>query len=313
MDFTGIIGLVLGFLLIVFGIVSDFLFGLNNKSISDVAGMVKQLTAFLDIASVLITIGGTMAATICSFPMGAFKDIGKHMKVAFSKSKHKPLDYIHTIVDFAQDARRKGILSLEDKVNEQEDEFMKKSVMLIVDAVEPAKTKTILENELDNLDSRHSASVKIYEKASGFAPAFGMIGTLVGLVNMLANLDLNSAEGASTLTSGMAVALLTTLYGSVFANLLLTPIANKLRFRHAEEMMCKEIIVEGVISIQAGDNPKHIEERLLAFLPQSVRATASSDGGEGGGDDEEGGGGKGKKGKKPAKKGKKGAAADAEE
>lgn len=307
MDFTGVIGLVAGFLLIIFGVVSDFLFGVNEKSISDIAGMLKQLGAFVDMASLLITIGGTFAATVCSFPMAVFKDVGKHMKVAFSKNKHKPLDYIHTIVDFAQDARRKGILSLEDKVNEQEDEFMKKSVMLIVDAIEPAKTKTILENELDNLDTRHSTGVKIYEKASGFAPAFGMIGTLVGLVNMLANLDLEAEGGAASLTSGMAVALITTLYGSVLANLVLTPIANKLRFRHAEEMMCKEIVVEGVIAIQAGDNPKHIEERLLAFLPQELRATAASD--EGGDGDEEGGGDgakKGKKAKKPAKKGKKG-------
>lgn len=305
MDFTGIIGLVLGLVLIVFGIVSDLILpkkdDLGNVIEVDIAKKLpKRLMAFVDVTSVCITIGGTMAATICSFPMSAFKDMGKHMKVAFSKNTNNPLNYIQTIVDFAQDARRKGILSLEDKVNEQEDEFMKKSIMLVVDAIEPAKTKMILENELDNLDTRHSASVKIYEKASGFAPAFGMIGTLVGLVNMLADLDLESPDGASALTSGMAVALLTTLYGSVFANLLLTPIANKLRFRHAEEMTCKEIVVEGVLAIQAGDNPKHIEERLLAFLPQEIRESASS---EGGGDGEEGGGG-GKKGK--AKKPKKG-------
>lgn len=306
MDFTGVVGLIVGFLLVIFGIITDFLFGVGGKSMADTDLLLKQLGGFVDMASVFITIGGTFAATVCSFPIGAFKDVPKHMKVAFSKNKNKPLDYIKTIVEFAQDARRKGILSLEDKVNEQEDEFMKKSVMLIVDAVEPAKTKTILENELDNLDTRHSASVKIYEKASGFAPAFGMIGTLIGLVNMLANLDLNSAEGAGALTSGMAVALLTTLYGSILANLVLTPIANKLRFRHAEEMMCKEIVVEGVIAIQSGDNPKHIEERLLAFLPQDIRSGASSDGSSD--DDGEEGGGKKKKAKKKpkAKKGSKG-------
>lgn len=305
MDFTGIIGLVVGILLMIFGILSSILFpgapdpGTVATPIT-MGIILDQLANFGDMASVLITIGGTFAATVCSFPIGAFKDVGKHMKVAFSKNKNKPLDYIQTIVEFAQDARRKGILSLEDKVAEQEDEFMKKSVMLIVDAIEPAKTKTILENELDNLDTRHSASVKIYEKASGFAPAFGMIGTLIGLVNMLAGLDLDSADGASKLTDGMAVALITTLYGSLLANLILTPIANKLRYRHAEEMMCKEIVVEGVIAIQSGDNPKHIEERLLAFLPQDVRNSASSSGSADSDDGEEGG----KKGKK-AKKSKK--------
>lgn len=303
MDLTGIIGLLVGIFLMVFGCVAD-MFG--PDVVVTIPDLTDRLKNFYDLTSIVITIGGTLAATVCSFPISAFKDVPKHMKVAFSSNKHKPLDYIQIIVEFAQDARRKGILSLEDKVNEQEDEFMKKSVMLIVDAIEPTKTKTILENELDNLDTRHNASVKIYEKASTFAPAFGMIGTLIGLVNMLAGLDLESEGGADDLTSGMAVALITTLYGCLLANLVLTPIANKLRYRHAEEMVCKEIVVEGVIAIQSGDNPKHIEERLLAFLPQDVRDAASSGASE---DDGEEGDGKGKKGKKPkkekkAKKGK---------
>lgn len=280
MDFSGIVGIVLGFALMIMGIL--------------LGG--GELGSFVDGTSVAITIGGTIAATIASFPFGAFKSIGKHMGIAFGKSKYDPIKYIQTIAEYALDARKKGILSLEDKVNEQQDEFMKKSIMLVVDAVEPEKTKKILENELDCIESRHQSSVKIYEKASGFAPAFGMIGTLVGLVNMLAKLDLDSADGAKRLTAGMATALLTTLYGSLFANLLLTPLANKLRYRHAEEMLCKEIIVEGVLCIQAGDNPKHIEERLYAFLEGSKRNV----GGESGDGDGEaaGGGKKGKKGKK---------------
>lgn len=278
MDFTGIVGLIVGFGLVVFGIISSG----------------GELSGFVDMASVYITIGGTAAATLCAFPIGAFKYMGAHMRIAYGKRKYMPRQYIDTIVDFAQDARRKGILSLEDKVMEQSDEFLRKSVMLIVDAIEPAKAKMILENELDCLDTRHTAGVKIYEKASSLAPAFGMIGTLVGLVSMLKGLDLDAADGAAKLTGGMATALLTTLYGSLIANLVLTPIANKLRVRHAEEMLCKEIIVEGVLSIQSGDNPKNIEERLLAYINQNDRdkGAESDEGGEGEG---------GKKGKKPKK------------
>lgn len=280
MDFAGIIGLVMGFGLMVFGII-------------DGGGNIAK--DFVDVPSLAITIGGTFAATICSFPLGVYKAIPKHFKIAFGKSKYNPKQYIETIVEYAVDARKKGILSLEDKVNEQQDEFMKKSVMLVVDAIEPEKTKRILENELDCLESRHQQGFKIYEKASSFAPAFGMIGTLIGLVNMLANLDLNSDEGSKALTSGMATALITTLYGSILANLLLSPFANKLRYRHAEEMLCKEIIVEGVIAIQAGDNPKHIEERLNSFLEPSMRGSSDGSGSMSSNDDEQSTGKKGKK------------------
>lgn len=256
MDFGGIISLILGFGLIVYGIIE---------------GGGNVMKDFVNIPSLAITIGGTVAATIGSFPLSDFKTLPKHLKIAFGKSKFDPKQSIETIVEYALDARRKGILSLEDKLNDQPDPFMKKSVMLIVDAIDPEKTKSILENELNCLESRHMQGIKVYEKSSSFAPAFGMIGTLIGLVNMLANLDLDSEAGSKSLTDGMAIALITTLYGSIFANLMLSPFANKLRARHAEEMLCKEIIVEGVISIQAGDNPKHIEERLYSFLEPSMR------------------------------------------
>ncbi|WMJ24241.1 motility protein A [Paludicola sp. MB14-C6] len=260
MDLTSILGLLAGLGLIVYGIMFE-----GN------AFLPSNIIRFINMPSFYITIGGTIAATITAFPIGYFKHIPKHLKIIATKNKFQPEKYIKIIVEFAQDARRKGILSLEDKVNEQDDEFLKKSIMLIVDAIDPAKAKQMLENELDCLDSRHLSGVKIYEKASSLAPAFGMIGTLIGLINMLAGLDMDSANGAKNLTSGMAVALITTLYGSMLANMLLTPMANKLRVRHAEEMLCREIIVEGVLAIQAGDNPKHIEERLCAYLADSQR------------------------------------------
>lgn len=290
MDLSSLIGMVFGVILVIVGI-------FWNEGVTLTSAMI-----FLNLPSFVITIGGTIAAIIASFPFSTFKYMGKHMGIIFGKNKYNPREYITIIGEFAQDARRKGILSLEDKVNEQEDVFLKKSIMLIIDAIEPAKAKLILENELDNLDSRHGAGVKLYEKASSLAPAFGMIGTLIGLIVMLGDLNLSADGGAEKLTGGMAVALITTLYGSMFANMFLTPMANKLRIRHAEEMLCKEIVVEGVLAIQSGDNPKHIEERLLAYLNTSERGNTE------GGDGEEGAAEGGKKAKK-AKKGKKGAEA----
>lgn len=261
MDLTTILGILVGLGLVIYGI--TFEGGVVTPS---------NLIRFYDLPSVFITIGGTFAATFAAFPISYFKSIPKHMKIIAQRKKYNPKQYIDTIVEYAQEARRKGILSLEDKVNEQDDEFLKNSIMLVVDAIEPSKAKEMLENELNCLETRHLQGVKIYEKASSLAPAFGMIGTLIGLINMLAGLDMEATDGAKNLTSGMAVALVTTFYGSVLANLILTPIANKLRARHAEEMLCKEIVVEGVLAIQAGDNPKHIEERLYAYLTSGERA-----------------------------------------
>ncbi|NLL02679.1 MAG: motility protein A, partial [Clostridiales bacterium] len=210
--------------------------------------------------------------------------------------KQKPQDYIEKVVEYAQEARRKGLLTLEDKANQEEDEFFKNSIMLIVDAIEPTKVKEMLENELDCLEQRHAKGWQMYEKAATFAPAYGMIGTLIGLINMLKNLDMD-VGGASGIAQGMSVALITTFYGSILANLILMPIANKLKIRHYEEMVCKEVIVEGVLSIHAGTNPRHIEERLKAFVNSKERVLGPTD--------EEGGGGKKKKAKAPKEKKKK--------
>ncbi|NCC86329.1 MAG: motility protein A [Clostridia bacterium] len=283
MDFSGLVGLVVGAGLIVYGILSGGAIG-----------------NFIDVGSIAITVGGTVAATVMSFPFGTFKYIPSHFKIMFSKSKHKPQDYIEKVVDYAQEARRKGLLTLEDKANQEDDEFFKNSIMLIVDAIEPTKVKEMLENELDCLEQRHAKGWQLYEKAASFAPAYGMIGTLIGLINMLKNLDMSSSDAAAGVGQGMSVALITTFYGSLLANLILMPIANKLKIKHYEEMVCKEVIVEGVLSIHAGTNPRHIEDRLKAFVNSKERVLGPVDGD----------GGDNKKGKKPKKekspKGKKG-------
>ncbi len=261
MDITTLVGIIVGFLLIGYGIIS-------NGPLSD----------FYDFGSILITVGGTIAAAVASFPLSTFAKIPKHMKILMRGNKIKPQQYIETLVELAQEARRKGILALEEKVRENPDPFMVKCVMLIVDAIEPEKAREILENELNNLEVRHGEAWRLYEKTAAFAPAFGMIGTLIGLVQMLKNLDLDAEGGAAALAQGMSTALITTFYGVIIANMLCMPIANKLRFRHDEEMMAKEIIVEGVLAIQSGENPNHIRERLSSYLNNGKRDATDTGG-----------------------------------
>lgn len=283
MDFTGIIGLLAGLGLIFFGIV-------NGNGIS-------AISHFIDTSSMAITFGGTIASTLIAFPFSYFKRIPSQIKITIQKNRYNPQHYIETIVEFAKEARKKGLLSLEEMANKQDDRFLRESVLLIVDAIDPEKVKEMLGNELDCLEERHSQGWQFWEKFASFAPAFGMIGTLIGLINMLANLNMDSTSGASQLGAGMSTALITTFYGSLAANLILTPIGHKLHMRHNEEMLCKQIVVEGVIAIQAGDNPKHIEQRLKAFLNEKQRDYGDS-GNSGAGEEGE----KVKRGKKGKKK-----------
>ncbi|MEF9983552.1 MAG: motility protein A [Oscillospiraceae bacterium] len=250
MDISNIIGYVMGFGLIAFGIMQGGEFG-----------------NFVDPASVAITIGGTFSALFISFPLNTFLRIPKHLKIVMFPPKNDPYAYISRITDLAQEARKKGLLALEEKASESGDPFLENSVMLIVDGMEPSKVKQIMESELENLSDRHSVDRSFYEKGAALGPAFGMIGTLIGLINMLYTMD----ENPDKLALGMAVALITTFYGSVLANMIFQPIANKLQIRHDDEMLCKMIVCEGIISIQAGENPRHIEDKLLNFLPQKKR------------------------------------------
>lgn len=226
-----------------------------------------SLLNFYSLSSIAVVVGGTLAATVISTPISTLKNVPKHMRIIFKGSKNDPMKYIDKIIDYAQEARRKGFLALEQKAEGEEDEFLKKCIMLIVDAIEPTMAKEILENDLDCLEERHSKGWAVYEKAASVAPAFGMIGTLMGLINMLKQMgDLSSGNAASGIGSGMSLALITTFYGSILANLILMPMANRLKARHEQEMICKQIIVDGVLAIHAGTNPRHIEEKLKAYV-----------------------------------------------
>ena len=254
MDF--IIAVVLGFALMIYGIIG---------------GGGNIMESFVDIPSIIITVGGTFAGILAAFPLSVLKNVPSHMKIIMGKSKYDPLTYIDTIIELAGDARKSGLLILEEKAAALDDPFFKNGIMLIVDAIEEEKVRQILEGDLNYLSARHQEGASIYAKGAAFAPAFGMIGTLIGLVNMLASMDMDSASGASGITSGMAIALLTTLYGSILANLIFAPLANKLSIKSSEEILCKEIIIEGIISIQSGENPKLIREKLTSSLQQRLR------------------------------------------
>ena len=260
MDILSIIGFLLASALVVVSIMMG-----TDPDTGKTALLVGQLKGFIDYGSLAIVVGGTIGAMLISYPGAIFKSIPKHLKIVFMPPKYNAVKYIEQITEFAKEARINGLLALEEKMNACDDQFMKNALTLVVDSVEPEKIKAVLENELDYLEDRHSQAQGFYMKMAEFAPAFGMAGTLIGLINLLANMS-----DADALAANMAVALVTTFYGVIMANLIGKPIANKLKKRHEEEMLCKVIISEGVQSIQDGDNPQFIEEKLMRLLPSKT-------------------------------------------
>ena len=239
----------------------------------------SQVLNFWDPASVFITIGCTIMILIASFPPSALKDIPKHFKVLMNTKGNDPLSIIDELVDLAQVARKNGLLALEEKGNQQENPFFKQCIMLIVDNNDADQAREIMMNDIEQSSARHDFGAGMYEKGSSVAPAVGMVGTLVGLINMLKAMDVES--GGGDLGPAMATALVTTLYGCVLAHMIFGPIAAQLRQRDEEEVLCKLIIVEGIMSIQAGSNPKALREKLLTFVAQRQReGSGAAKGGE---------------------------------
>ncbi len=266
MDITTILGLLIGIVLIVFvGIKPAFL---GN---------------FWDPQSVAIVLGGTISALISSYPLSMLKTIPKHFKMIIQGNKYNIGALVDTLEEMAQLARKNGLLALEEKANEIEDPFFKSAIMLIVDATEPEEVRSLLENEIDAMSDRHGEGIGFYEKGSAVAPAFGMIGTLVGLVNMLKAMNIEEG-GAGDLGPAMATALITTFYGCILAHMLFSPIANKLKIRNEDELLYKQVMIEGILAIQAGDNPKFLKEKLVTYVSQKERAKIlnQESGGKGG-------------------------------
>ena len=280
MNLNYIIGLVAAFGVFLFGCVSSVViepvFAINFKF--------DNLINFFDPASILITIGCTVFILIASFPGDMLASIPKHLMIILNTKNFRPMECIDQLVELAQIARKNGLLALEERANDQKDPFFKQAIMLIVDANDPDKVRSILENDIECMSARHEDAAGMYDKASSMAPAFGMVGTLVGLINMLKGMDMDT--GASNLGSDMGTALITTLYGCLLAHMIFGPIATLLRNRDSQEVLCKMIIIEGIMSIQSGENPKFLKERLVTYMSQKQRLLA-----------ENGGGKKGKKGK----------------
>lgn len=224
------------------------------------------LSIFWDSPSVMIVFGGTIASILICFKLGHVLGVIGVIKKVLLYPLPAPSDEIDRIVKFSNLARREGLLALEEKLEELDDEFMQKGLRLIIDGFPGETVREILEIDMDSLQARHSTGKKILETMGAMAPAFGMIGTLIGLIQMLQNM-----EDPSSIGKGMAVALLTTFYGALTANVIYIPFATKLDNRSKEENELKALMVEGIISIQSGDKPALVREKLKSFLPPSQR------------------------------------------
>ena len=244
LDKASLIGVICGIILIIISIVSE-----------------GSLSTFWSLSSLMIVLGGTLAATLINFPMAKVIGTMKILRIAFKDHTTEPAETINTLVAFAEKARREGLLALEAEAENLDQPFLKKGIELIVDGTDPELVRSILETELNFVEERHRQGAKIFESMGASAPAFGMLGTLIGLILMLTNLDDPSSIGP-----GMAVALITTFYGSMLANLFFIPIAGKLRIRSDEEILNKELMLEGILSIQAGENPRIVLEKMKSFL-----------------------------------------------
>ncbi len=225
-----------------------------------------QLPAFIDIGSVMIVIGGALAATLASFPLKEFLGIGKVVKICIFAPKLDVVSKIDILIDLGEKARREGILALERELKGIDDEFMQKSIQLAVDGNEVEVIENVMGTEIEYMTERHKSGKALFDQLGFYAPAFGMIGTLVGLIQMLQALDDPSNIGA-----GMAIALITTFYGSLIANALALPLAAKLEVRSKEEVLMKNLILVGILSIQSGDNPRVLRDKLETFIAPNMR------------------------------------------
>jgi chemotaxis protein MotA len=254
-DLATVIGLVVGALLVAMAIMLG-----------------GDIMAYLNAPSVLIVVGGATAATMTAYPLRRFLKLPAVARKTFFAANTDLIELIKQLVELAEVARRDGILALENVSGKLEDPFLVGGIQMAVDGTDPEVIRSVMETELENLIERHETGKGLFDSIGRYAPAFGMIGTLVGLVAMLSNMDDPSKIGA-----GMAAALLTTLYGSLLANLAALPMADKLALRSSEEILTKTIIIQGVMSIQAGDNPRNVFSKLMTFVPPASRVSEEAE------------------------------------
>lgn len=243
-SYSALMGLVAGVFLIVYSIMTS-----------------GDLKSFVDIPSVLITLGGSFCALLISFPARDLMKVPKILKLLVNKPESDRKKLILLFSEMARKARKNGLLSLEDDIASMEDEFLVTGLQMVVDGIDPDVIREIMTLKMETTERRHRMGQSIFSKWGELAPAFGMIGTLIGLIVMLANL-----QDSASIGTGMAVALITTFYGSFLANLVFIPIANNLSVQTDEEMLSKEMAIEGIIEIQAGTNPRILEVKLMTYL-----------------------------------------------
>lgn len=262
MDIASLAGMLLATVMLVFGVISS----------AGVAG----ISEYLDTPSAIITFGGAFTCTLAQMSLADYINGLKSFTLIFKAPSYDVGEMIKKIIDLSNVARKEGLLSLEEAAADMDEPFLKKGILLIVDGTDPDLVRAIMDTELTSIDGRHKTVIGFWDTLAAMGPAWGMIGTLLGLVDMLYHMD-----DVSTLGPAMAVALITTLYGSLLANWICGPVSGKLKVNNEAEMMVKEIMIEGLLSIQAGENPRVIEEKLKSFLaPKDRTATEEDAGGE---------------------------------
>ncbi len=225
-------------------------------------------TAFIDIPAFLIVLGGTAGVTLASVGMDGFKKIPKLYKLAFGPPELDVKGRVAQLVSFAEQARREGLLALDSQTAEIEDDFTRKGMQLVVDGSDPELVAEVLEAEIDGMTARHHEGAMPFEKAGGFAPTMGIIGTVMGLVHVLSNLS-----APSTLGPAISSAFIATLMGVGSANVVYLPVANRLKALSKQEAELRNLTLEGILAVQAGDNPRVVAEKLGSFVPPAERDT----------------------------------------
>lgn len=251
MDITTLVGLVLGFFGILFGFAME-------------GGSLGSLVA---ISPIFIVVLGTLGATVIGIPLNELKKLPHWLKIAFTNQSFGVEKAYFTLVRFSEKARQEGLLSLEQELETIEDKFTKQGMQLVIDGTDPEITRNILESNITVLENRHKIGIGFFSAAGGYSPTLGIIGTVMGLVQVLGNLT-----DPESLSESIATAFIATLYGVCLANLFYLPIATKLKIKDQMEVQTMEMILDGIISIQSGENPAILKEKLkthLGYLPEN--------------------------------------------
>lgn len=244
-DITTVLGLIIGF----GGLITGILIEHGN------------LMSYVGLSAFIIIAGGTSGATLISFPFSTIRLVPRLLIIAFTEKKHDIPLVIKKLVGFSERARREGILCLESELAGTDDEFLKSGLQLVIDGTDPGLVRDTLETKISFIAERHHQGAMVLESAGGYSPTMGIVGTVLGLIRVLSNIS-----NPSELAASIALAFIATLYGIGSANLIFLPLAAKLKAKHDDEQLIKHIMMEGIMSLQSGDNPRIVEQKLKAFL-----------------------------------------------